>query len=778
MLSPAFLLLQLIGTPPDVYHGRNQELKARIPSQQVTVTIDGNLDEAAWGKAAVLTGFSMYRPVDQRPAPDSTEVLIWYSADAIYFGIRGYEPHGSVRATLAERDRIENDDNIEIDLDTFDERRRALVFIVNPLGVQADGTKLEGGGFIPGQPTFRQGQVDLSADFIWESKGRLTDYGYEVEIRIPFKSLRYPERMPQNWGIQIVRKVQHSGYELTWTPAKRGSASFIAQAGSLIELNRMRHGQVVEMNPEFTASVTGVGSDDAIGAREWSYDTQPTFGGNLKWGVTSNWVLNATVKPDFSQVEADALQIAGDARFALFYAEKRPFFVDGIEQFSVMNNLVYTRRIVRPIGAARLTGKVGRNDVAVLAALDDEQASISGDDKPAVALLRLQRSFGQQSTIGVLYSGREEPDGSNRLVDIDARIRFGGVYLLLLQGATSFTTTNRTNSGAAPLWEITLDRTGRRFGFHYTFYGVHDEFVAANGFVPRTGIVRPFLFNRVTTYGRPGWLLESWTARLTVEGNWNYDDFLAGNRMLESRISFDNDFTLRGGWSVTPSLGLSGYRFNNSSYANYATLQPTATGVDTVAFVPSERINTNLVGFRVATPQFRRFAASLNVRGASDVDFFETSKVRRDDVSAVIDWRPTPRLRVNGSYLSSSFRRSGDDERTLRARIPRVKIEYQVTRPLFVRFVGQYDARERAALRDPRTGQLLLRRTSTGYTTNTGSASNDLRVDWLLSYRPVPGTVFFAGYGSNLTEMDPLRFDSLQRVGDGFFVKLSYLMRR
>src|SRR5205823_6942980 len=132
-----------------------------------------------------------YQPADGRRAPDSTEVLVWYSLRAIHFGVRAFEPHGAVRATLADRDRVSTDDNVEIHLDTFAERRRALVFIVNPLGVQADGTKSEAGGIIPGSNVM-PGQNDLSADFLWESRGHVTDDGYALEVRIPFRSLRYP----------------------------------------------------------------------------------------------------------------------------------------------------------------------------------------------------------------------------------------------------------------------------------------------------------------------------------------------------------------------------------------------------------------------------------------------------------------------------------------------------------------------------------------------------------------------------------------------------------
>ena len=184
------------------------------------------------------------------------------------------------------------------------------MFIVNPLGVQADGTKSEGGGFIPGA-NIMPGQNDLSADFLWESKGRVADEGYEVEIRIPFSSLRYQTKTVQDWGIQIQRNVQHSGYQDTWTQARKAAASFIDQEGLLVGLTGMHHGQVVQLNPEVTNTIKGAPSGEG-----WSYDAEPKLGGNVRWGLGSNFVMNGTVKPDFSQVEADATQIAADERFA------------------------------------------------------------------------------------------------------------------------------------------------------------------------------------------------------------------------------------------------------------------------------------------------------------------------------------------------------------------------------------------------------------------------------------------------------------------------------
>src|SRR5437899_5105738 len=228
MLSVLLLLIQSTGAQQQVDDGHLRQLDVRVPRIEATVHIDGVLDEDVWKQAALLTGFSQYRPVDSRPAEDSTQVLVFYAPDAIYFGIRAFEKHGTVvRATLADRDNIGADDNIQILLDTFDDRRRALLFAVNPFGVQQDGVRSEGlagaaGGANAG---FRfDGVVDLNPDYVYQSAGRLTPFGFEVEVRIPFKSLRYQSGETQDWGIQVIRLTQHTGYADTWTPVLRANA--------------------------------------------------------------------------------------------------------------------------------------------------------------------------------------------------------------------------------------------------------------------------------------------------------------------------------------------------------------------------------------------------------------------------------------------------------------------------------------------------------------------------------------------------------------------------
>src|SRR5438093_12105492 len=214
MLLAVCVVLLCADSAP-TYSGRERQLDVPIPRFEADVLVDGDLADSVWARAARLTGFSQYAPNDGVPAADSTQVLVWYSATAIYFGIRAYERHGRPSMTLANRDQIFGDDNVQILLGTFNDGKRALLFAVNPVGVQGDGSLIEGtnitaSGFIGGAVVGRE-QPDLSTYFVFQSRGRLTDRGYEVEVRIPVTSLRYQPRQPQDWRLNIVRQVKHSG---------------------------------------------------------------------------------------------------------------------------------------------------------------------------------------------------------------------------------------------------------------------------------------------------------------------------------------------------------------------------------------------------------------------------------------------------------------------------------------------------------------------------------------------------------------------------------------
>jgi hypothetical protein len=766
------------------YHGRNRQTVAELPRLDEAPAIDGVIDDAAWGRAVLLTGFSAYLPLDDRPAADSTEVLVYYSASHIYFAVRAFERHGSVHATLAARDKIEMDDYIQILLDPFNDRRRAFVFGINPVGAQADGVRTE--GFTPPQPrgqTFGGNPpafIDLSPDLVFESKGRLTDAGYELEVAIPFKSIRFQGSNEQDWAVQVLRFVQHSGYQQTWTPARRGAASFLVQSGTFTGLHDLRRDAVVELNPELTESYNG---SSPAGATDFSYTSTPNLGGNVRWRIIPNLTLNATVRPDFSQVEADAAQVPGDTRFALFFPERRPFFIDGIEQFDAPNNLIYTRRILQPDFASKLTGRFGRTSLAWMGALDDSKASASGKDQPLFNIVRLRRDILQASTAGLTFTDRTEREGFSRVAMADTRIVFKGAYAFnasLGGSATRPTIGGETRS--SPFWEVGLNRSGLRYGMRYVFTGVDSSFEAASGFVPRRDFVSAAAYNRFSWYGKPGDLIESYLIRQGFDMLWLFDRFWDGKAVQETKIQAENVFNIRGGWvlSVTPVRET--FLFDPRTYARYRVVRERIglqrPLVDTLPFQPSPRTPTAIVLLRLNTPQFERWTGRFTGFVGRDIEFFETSTARRIDLTSELDFRPTDQMRVNASYLYSHYTRSRDGTTLSRAMVPRVRLEYQVSRALFLRFVGQYDNRVRDALRDPVNDFPIAIWNGSTFARAGKTATRDFRVDWLLNFVPSPGTVFFAGYGSSLTEDDAFRFRDLRRVRDGVFVKMSYLFRR
>ena len=784
MLLPLILALAGPEEPPEVYYGRSGNLDVRPPRIEADITIDGALDEVAWGRAALLTGFSQFSPTDGVPASDSTEVLIWYAPGAIYFGIRAYEAHGEVHATLADRDKIGSDDFVQILLGTMGDGRQATVFAVNPLGVQSDGALVEtgtvrgGNGF--SSAVVRRETADLSPDYVYESKGRVTSWGYEVEVRIPFKSLRYQAAQEQTWVLNVTRQVQHSGHEDSWAPARRASASFLGQGGHLVGLTDLHRGLVLDLNPSVTSRTTG-----APGPTGWDYQGgSPEFGGTVRWGISNNLSLTGTANPDFSQVESDAGQLLFDPRDESFFQEKRPFFLDGIEQFTTPNNLIYTRRVVQPSAAAKVTGKYLSTDVAVLSAVDDEQVSADGQDHPFFNILRLQRDVGVESRIGVVYTDRIEGGDYSRLAGADARLVFRKIYSVQLQLAGSSTRLGGQSFGG-PLWMARVNGNGRTFGWRSSILASSENFRARSGFFPRPGLVHLNFDPRVAAYGESGALMESITFDVNLNGRWRYRDFVSGGEIMDEQLHFNLNSTLRGGWELTGSLLLESFGYPYEIYGDYRVEVPLAGGgADTAAFVGRPRIPNRDYVLSVTTPEFKTFSGNAFILWGNDENFYEWSPGRIIIANGGLNWRPTGQVRVESTYALQEVRRRSDGSLVNRQHIPRVKVEYQLSRPIFLRIVGEYLHEQQTSLRDDtRTeGAILIYDPGVGDFVRTEAFTrSSFRGDLLFSYQPVPGTVAFLGYGSTLQDptVDDAGLDrsGMRRVSDGVFLKLSYLFR-
>ena len=784
-MLPAFAFALLLQAAPDtgpVFDGRQHQLHVQIPRLDTTITVDGVLDEPAWGQAARLVGFSQYQPSDSRPAEEPTEVLVWYSTTAIYFGIRAREAHGDlVHATHADRDNISADDYVQILLDTYNDRRRAFLFGVNPYGVQQDGIRSDaygggaggfyggGGGF--GSMNILDGNVDLNPDFVFRSRGRLVPGGYDVEIEIPFKSLRYTGGDPQTWGINVLRRVQHSGYQDSWAPVVRASASFMNQSGWLDSLADIHRGLVLDLTPVVTDRLTG----DTTGGYHYS----PRYGDvqlglDAHYGITPNLSLDGTVNPDFSQVEADVGQVTLNQRFALFYPEKRPFFLDGLELLDTPNQLIYTRRIASPDAGAKLAGKAGRWTIATIVSSDATSESASGDH-PAFGVARVKYDLGPTSNLGFIGTDREDGDAFSRLAGADIHVVHSKLYFVELQAVASWLH-DATGFHRGTLTQATWDRTGRSEGFNFGITGIAPDFDAAAGFVNRAGVVNAHAFNRLTGYGAPGALLETVSSFQTIFRTWSYDGF-GHAAPIEGNEGINLQGTLRGWWQPNVSVSRNFFRFdatspgyNGTAYGGYRVLRGPG---DTAQFaIPARLDNLFSVSAGLTTPTWRQFTGAVSAGYGATANFAEAARGTATSVGAQVDLRPTRAVRISAQYSRLVLhRRDGSWFST--EDIPRLKIEFQATRSIFFRVVGQYTTLQSDALRDPATGDSIV----IGCAVVGPSASNELRVDWLFSYRPSPGTLIYLGYGATCSTFDAACAVGRQRsrTADGFFAKLSYL---
>jgi len=731
---------------------------ADIPRiEAADIRVDGALDEPAWRQATRLTGFWQYQPVDGRPAEEATEVLVWYAPDAIWFGIIAHDKvPGAIHATVADRDNLDKDDHVVLDIDTFHDRRRAFFFGVNPLGAQSDGVRSEGTGQVS---SLIPGSVDLNPDFTWESKGRITDQGYQVEIRIPFKSLRYPSGEPQSWGFNVTRVVKRTGYTDTWTDVRRADASFIGQEGAIGGLHDLKRGVAVEAQPFVTATANGTRDD--VSGRFDRESVNPDAGLNLRLGFTS-YALDATLNPDFSQVESDAGQVTVNERFALFFPEKRPFFLEGIELFGSPQTLVYTRRIVDPKAGAKLTGKFGQLGVAHLTAVDQTDAGDAWFN-----ITRLRRDFGRNSIAGLTFTNRDLGDAHNRVLAGDLRYVWGLYYAQVQYGA-SFTK-DAAGSRTAPIWQAEYDRTGRSWGFNYLLMGLGSGFDDQAGFVNRlrSNVVNGHIFNRFTHYGARGALLENLTVFFGPDRTWEYGGF-GFNSGIEGYEQFDATFQLRGGWELNGHVERDFVNFQDSTYADY-TIGSAAGPV----YQPADDFSGFVWNAKVTTPTWQQFGGFVHYRRGRAAIFQEGATGKAWFLEGEVDWRPASTVRT--ALTGTVFRLDRlDGSEFARSTIPRLKIEYQPRRELFFRAIGEYRSERRAALQEPDSGDPLF----IGGAAQPVSEFNGLRVDLLASFEPTPGTVAFFGYGSSLETDSEFNWSRLSRRNDGFFVKLAYQVRR
>ena len=393
------------------------------------IVIDGVLDEKAWAGATVIPVAFEYQPGDNATPPVRTDCLVTFDRENLYIAFRAFDPRPSeIRAHLMDRDSMDTfiqDDHVTILLDTFNDERRAYQFRVNPLGVQADAVNSE------------VDQVeDWSWDAIWRSAGRVNADGFVVEIAIPFRELRFPGGADAlTFGLSVERSYPRSvRHRIASHPIDRDRGCGFCQFNKVTGFRDLASGRNVEIDP----TVTGHRTDrrdpppDGIMANG---KAMGDVGVTARWRMAAGSTATGTVNPEFSQVEADVAQLDVNTRFALFYPEKRPFFLEGLDFFSTPEQAVFTRTVADPSGGLKVVGKQGGNSFGVFLTHDrinnlilpsNQESEYASEDQGVTGLVaRYRRDVGRQSAIGVLYTGREGSPYFNRVFGPDAQFRVG-----------------------------------------------------------------------------------------------------------------------------------------------------------------------------------------------------------------------------------------------------------------------------------------------------------------------------------------------------------------
>ena len=491
-----------------------KDAPAKIPRVAAPPVIDGQLNDAVWQNAAVFGDFLQTNPGDNIEPANPTEFLMAYDASNLYIAFRVKQPRDKIRATVARRDNIFDDDYVGVFLDTFNDKRQAYCFFFNPLGVQADGTFSEGRG------------EDYSVDIVMDSKGALTEDGYTVEAAIPFKSLRYEAGKNKQWGIHIYRRVKYNNNELdSWMRNNRSVSGSLTQAGHITGLEDISTTRQIEINPSFTVSQTGRRTrftlDQNPAGRFVNDGIKGEFGMTAKFGLTPTITLDFAYNPDFAQVEADAPVSTANVRFPIFFQEKRPFFLERIDIFRSGLNVVNTRAIVDPDIAAKLTGRRGKNTFGIMYASDNAPGNYSKDERQSLAqcriarltdadrvcgidrfvdknadigVLRFKRDIGRENSLGMFATTYNFVDRHNNTGGFDGRFRLDPKTVLEFQAIGTTTRGNfydpdldrslyRTGNGLG--YRVFLERSGRNLYMNYMLQGRSANYRADVGFTDR-----------------------------------------------------------------------------------------------------------------------------------------------------------------------------------------------------------------------------------------------------------------------------------------------------
>ncbi len=710
---------------------------ADLPRTEGNINIDGLLDDLAWQDAAQIDIDKETRPGENIAARVNTIAYIVEDGEYLYIAFDAKDPDPTaIRAYLRDRDSAWDDDFVGIVLDSYGDERRAFEFFVNPLGVQMDLTNDD----------INQNE-DESWDAIWDSAGRINESGYIVEMQIPLNQLRFPDvDGKQTWGIDLLRFYpREHRYRFSNNAQDRNINCYLCQFEKFQGLEGVEPGRDLEIVPTLTASQSHNTDDPGVEPLE-SGGSDADVGVSVRWGVTQDTTVNLAINPDFSQVEADIAQLDVNNQFALFFPEKRPFFLEGADYFSTPMRAVFTRTVADPSVGLKVTGKRGNHTYGLFAAEDEITNLIFpgafGSDsetlmqKNTSVVGRYSLGFGQSSSVGALFTGRRGDGYHNYVGGLDTRWKISDQHNLRMQYlrssteypaavASEFDQPIGSFDGSAA--QINYDYDSRNwFGF-LQYRDRSADFRADSGFVPQVNINQ-----QVAGVGRIWHGGENdWYSRIQLNGDWDitHDD---DGRMLEREVEaylnvsgpMQSHFEFGG---LTRDVLFDDILFHENKFSLFGEFQP-------------------------------RGGLLLGVwaRIGDQVDFANSRLGDEIRIDPFVNWNINRHLllRYEASFVALDTK---DGTRIFDAAVHDVRLTWQFSVRSFLRLTTQFQDIER----NPDV-----------YTETVDARSRDVGRQLLYSYKLNPQTVFFLGYSDALIDDDEL--NNLTTTDRTWFMKIGY----
>jgi len=689
-----------------------EDYPLNIPHVDSPIEIDGKMDEPFWKQALVVPANIEVSPGENIEAPVKTEAYLVYNSAYIYAGFKCYDHNPSeIRAHFCDRDQTWDDDWILILFDTFNDQRRTYDFACNPFGIQSDiiETPTGGGG---------------SWDAIWESNGSITDTGYVVEMAIPFRALGFPRSQEdQIWGFDVVRSYPRNvRHHIGAFPRDRNNNCYMCQSLKMIGFAGASPGNNIEFDPTFSAIYSQERENETSGPfleKSKAYDPGLT----AKWGFTPNLTMSATLNPDFSNIEADIVQLDINTQFALYYPEKRPFFLEGADFFSTPFHLVHTRTLAEPEYGVKLTGKEGDHSIGFYTVQDRLTNFIfpgaEGSDDESLqkqsqgAVLRYKHDVGESSNLGIVLTDREGDDYHNRVAGIDGDIKFTKKNRILFQVTNAWTQypdslaldyNQHQKEFDGQAYHFFINHNTRNWDIYQFFQHVDPGFRADMGFMTMAG------FTYSETGGSYKWQRDpgSWFHWLSLYGSYDQRYDRLGNplhRAFTSRINYQGPLQSNAG--IYGEWGSD--RYEGQSY------------------------RAHWLNAWVYTRPSGWIAGEIWTRYGDRIDYDNKRAGNQLSLGGYLELRLGLHLRTEINHTSD--RLDVGSGRLYTANIERLKLVYQFSKRVFMRTIFQY--------------WHYKRNTVLYEDEDTDPISKGLFTQILFSYKINPQTVFFLGYSDN-----------------------------